>query len=263
MKKICLFSLFAVCLLALQGCGNNSSEKSSGFVCVANDSVKLYMEPNEQSSILFTVVDEGNFESVNYTWYNDLETKTTDVGYDVPYFAMKGTVLEVVEDGGDWLRVRMTANHSPYIQKKHTRSLTPMPVTDEVIKDSWIKVVKSGKYKDYCWYFDEMNSMYFVGKIEGDRFVFTKFVETIMESDSNVDGGFKIEQEPGYLPVVKYSDELKADDEFVTYLDLNKLSEEQFAKFYATMDDCAENPKVVVFFDEQDQYGNRLTYFSM
>lgn len=268
MKKLSLFSLFAVCLMALQGCGGksagNSSENHLGYVFVTADNVALYMAPNEDSPKLFAVVDEGNYDCVNYTWYKEGETRTTDVGYNEPCLANKGSVLEVVEDAGDWLRVRKSVDHNPYIQKKHTRPLTPMTITDKLVEEiGWIHVVPSGKYKDYCWYYEEMNSMYFVGKIEGSRFVFTKFIEPLLETADNVNGGFKIEHESGSLPSVYYSEELKADDEFLTYMDLNRLSEEQFGKFLGAMNDCSDTPRVVVFFDEQDQYGDRLSYYGM
>ena len=268
MKKISFWSLLFIFVLALQGCGgkkdSSSAELPIGYVYVTADNVSLYMAPNEDSPKLFTVVDEGNFDCLNYTWYKEGETRTTDVGYNEPCLANKGSILEVMEESGDWLFIRKSADHNPYIQKKYTRSLTPMDITDELVKEiGWIHVVPSGKYKDYCWYFEEMNCMYFVGKVEGCRFVFTKFIEPSLESAENVDGGFKIEQKPGYLPVVYYNENLKADDEFMTYMDLNKLSEEQFEKFLGAMDDCSESPKVTVFFDEFDQYGNRLSFYGM
>lgn len=264
MKKRFL-SFVLVGFLALHVLGQSKQKiEFAEFVLVTGDNVNLRKAPNTTSQKLFAVIDEGCYECINYVWAQGNGKIKTKVGWNEPCLATKGTVLRVVAEDGEWLRVYKDMNHCPYIMKKFTRPLKPKAITDELIKEiGWIHVVPSGKYKDYCWYFEEMNCMYFVGKVEGCRFVFTKFIEPSLKSAENVDGGFKIEQKPGYLPVVYYNENLKADDEFMTNMDLNKLSEEQFEKFLGAMDDCSESPKVTVFFDEFDQYGNRLSFYGM
>ena len=102
--------------------------------------------------------------------------------------------------------------------------------------------------------------MYTVGTVQKDRFKFTMSLEAIAEVKNDVKGGFYIEQRTGYTPVIYFSDKLATADEFVKYLDLNKLTEDQLGQMLEIMKKDGVLNSIHVYFDEFNQ-NVRLSYF--
>ena len=249
-----------------QNAGGNSGDRAVGDSVQVENPLNVGMPQVEKFVI---VTNEENTEVFKYAdeespwrnrWWEECECDNPDVAVkwsneNVPdnytcekYDAMFGTALAVLGEEGDFYKVGIMQEDSEYeygfVKKSDVEDAKPAPITEGMLAEmeemEWgghYRILKDGKYKGLVLYsqVDELEGESLeVGVMMNGMMAFPTLNTFILECNPNAQEATITEpdQEAFFTGFIYYPKSMSnnPDDEWMSWLDLNALTDEQIEK---------------------------------
>lgn len=249
-----------------QNTGGNPEGEAAGDSAQVENPLKVWMPQVEKFVIVRNEEHAEIFKYANVEspwrnrWWEECECDNPDVAVkwsdeDVPdnyiceeYYAMCGTVLAVLGEEGDFYKVSIMQEDCEYeygfVKKSDVEDAEPAPITEEMLAEmgemEWgchYRVLKDGKYKGLVLYsqVDELEGESLeVGVMMNGMMAFPTLNTFILECNPNAQEATITEpdQEAFFTGFIYYPKSMSnnPDDEWMSWLDLNALTDEQIEK---------------------------------
>ena len=264
MKKNLIIICSAMLMLALMSCGGKGGNTETPqeeimqglkapewekFVVVTQEDMAIYREADENSAKRMVCYEDAESDMIDVV--NKWSDEECPEGYlQESLYLYPGEVFPCVGEEGDFYKVALCSQYDRedavgYIAKSAVEEVKPMPITKEAFNGvcTWgqLRVFDDGKYKNMVMRtkFDELDGEFIsMGKLFDGvaAFAYTLSVYDNTEIDSlrfneaEFTDGIKVES-------MEYPASMKheSEDDYLVFLDLAKLSDEQVGQLYDVM----------------------------